>query len=124
MLNCNLTSLNVPAQLCICVAAGQQRGRREKKNRLRLSSAVLAAGYAYCSAETEHIPLCWLRLLLFLHRAALSELLHAASEPVAVRSFLSQSSIFMYIGLYVWKYLFVLISCKHKLNRSLICKHY
>lgn len=95
MLNCNLTSSNAPAQLCVCVAAGQQRGRRGgEKKRLRLSSVALAANYAYCSAETEHIPLCWLQLLLFLHRAALSELLHAAREPVAVRSFLSQSKYF------------------------------
>ena len=78
-----------------CAFVLQQDSKEEEEGgggRQRLSSAVPAANY--CSAQSEHIPLCWLPLLLFQHRAALSKLLHTVHEPVAVRSFLSQSNYF------------------------------
>lgn len=101
----NLTALIVPLRLC-------SSRRPKKKKKKSLSNAVPAANY--CSAQSEHIPLCWLLLLLFLLGAAVSEQLHTSSGPVAVGSFLSQTK---YVGLHTWKYLI----CAYLQNKTLKC---
>ncbi len=57
-LHCNLTNMNVPAQLCICVAAGQQRGRRrgEKKVEVFQHWSGSQLRVLFCTDRT-HSPL-------------------------------------------------------------------